>query len=333
MYIYIKSFNRPYFLDRCIESIYRNVKGITRVVVLDDGTPVKYLNVIQEKYPAVEIRRSEFWELKSRMIDSGILDRTKLDFPGNFWYRETRDAQDLFFLLEDDFYITGEINLGDIANFMHHENLLMYKLMWHGSPRQIDAKTTKHSCHHILWGKKRHTSKHFRRLANNTYKLRGIINKLCREKYYFTEFILPFYNFYNVAGAVYRTDYFEYMWRDVKKLNEYHQIFRSLEFYEKNGIVLKVGKSPFEVVKTSWLTSATNEFPNINLEIFPLNKLLNDKWLHNEFDSMHNYPHDYPPQYIAQFLEPSVKIEYFKYIEEFKKPFKFIHCNTDDYGA
>jgi len=45
--ILIKSFNRPYYLDRCLYSIYKFVKKTDfNIVVLDDGTPEKYLQKI-----------------------------------------------------------------------------------------------------------------------------------------------------------------------------------------------------------------------------------------------------------------------------------------------
>ena len=47
--IFIKSFNRPYYLDRCLQSIENFVEGDLWVKVLDDGTPEKYLKKIKHK--------------------------------------------------------------------------------------------------------------------------------------------------------------------------------------------------------------------------------------------------------------------------------------------
>ena len=41
MDILIKSFNRPFYLDRCLNSIHSFVSGDYRVSILDDGTPAK----------------------------------------------------------------------------------------------------------------------------------------------------------------------------------------------------------------------------------------------------------------------------------------------------
>jgi len=67
--IYIKSFNRPYYLERCIKSIYLNVIDQNlEIIVLDDGTNPKYLSLIKEKYPNVLIKESPFFEEKVKKI-------------------------------------------------------------------------------------------------------------------------------------------------------------------------------------------------------------------------------------------------------------------------
>jgi hypothetical protein len=45
MDIFIKYFNRPFYLDRCIQSVFQDVVRDFCVTVLRDGTRVKYLDV------------------------------------------------------------------------------------------------------------------------------------------------------------------------------------------------------------------------------------------------------------------------------------------------
>ena len=48
MDIIIKSFNRPYYLDRCLQSIQTFVQDSKyTIMVLDDGTSQKYLDKIK----------------------------------------------------------------------------------------------------------------------------------------------------------------------------------------------------------------------------------------------------------------------------------------------
>ena len=51
MRILIKSFYRPYLLERCLKSIYEKVKNAEdlEIIILDDGTPQKYLDKIKLK--------------------------------------------------------------------------------------------------------------------------------------------------------------------------------------------------------------------------------------------------------------------------------------------
>lgn len=332
MNIYIKSFNRPYFLDRCLATIYMKVQGFGKIIILDDGTPQKYLDKISEKYPEVEIRKSEFWEAKSAMIESGNIDRAELKFPGDFWNRETADAEDYLFMLEDDFFIVEDLNLADIERFMKDKKLLLYKALWLGSPLQIKTRTEDAGNHKLMYADYKINSKHFRRLSNNTYKLRSFFTTFFPDKYYFKTFFLPFYIYYGVSGAVYSAEYFRYMWKDIQKLNEYHQIFRSLEYYEQHGIEKKVGRPGKEAIKTSWLSSATNEFEGVDFNIFEFNRLINDKWLAGEINTLENYPHDYREGYFSKFLSPKQQINYSKWIASFKYPFIKSECETENYG-
>ncbi len=49
--IVIKSFTRPYYLERCLYSIYKFAVGDFRVQVLDDGTLPEYLARIKQLFP------------------------------------------------------------------------------------------------------------------------------------------------------------------------------------------------------------------------------------------------------------------------------------------
>ena len=75
--IFIKSFNRPFYLDRCIASLHQYISGDFKIIVLDDGTPEKYLDKIRKKYPDTEIRLSENYEKKIKAIDDNITTKSK----------------------------------------------------------------------------------------------------------------------------------------------------------------------------------------------------------------------------------------------------------------
>ena len=61
MNILIKSYYRPYLLDRCLQSIYEKVNDANNIeiIILDDGTPQKYLDKITTINPNVKLCRDE----------------------------------------------------------------------------------------------------------------------------------------------------------------------------------------------------------------------------------------------------------------------------------
>lgn len=83
MDIYIKSFNRAYLLHRTIASIYHYLNGFNgRIVVLDDGTPQRYLDKITELFPNIEIVKSPYYEQKSNDISLNKVPEKVI--PANF---------------------------------------------------------------------------------------------------------------------------------------------------------------------------------------------------------------------------------------------------------
>ena len=73
MDILIKSFNRPYYLDRCIESIKKFAQNQDfKITILDDGTPQKYLDKIQQKHSEITILKSALYDEKSNAIINTI---------------------------------------------------------------------------------------------------------------------------------------------------------------------------------------------------------------------------------------------------------------------
>jgi len=113
--IIIKSFNRPYYLDRCLQSIYTCVKGNFEIKILDDGTPKKYLDLIQLKYPNVNIITSNQYLDKIQAIENNINNGNKIDgftIPTDLWYNEVKTSSDYVLVTEDDvFYSVIKVGL------------------------------------------------------------------------------------------------------------------------------------------------------------------------------------------------------------------------------
>lgn len=329
MNIFIKSFNRPYLLDRCLQSIYLNVKGINSIIVLDDGTPDLYLDRIKETFPDIIIKKSEFHKEKSDMILSGQVLKNKLSFPGKFWHRECSSSRgEYFLLLEDDMYIVEKIDLNNLYKVMIDNRLQLFKLFWLGAKKLNFGKIVSNEGYELLYPKFPFTSSaNFRRITQNKF---GIFSHLERLglKYYNT-FILPFYSHYMVAGGIYSKEYFSYLWNNIDTLNEYTQVFRSLEYYEKNAIEFKIGKAKKESIKTTFLSSATNEMPNSNLSMFNFNHKMNEAWVEDKMNVMSGFPNGMSKLELSKFLTKEENIEWEKWIADFTNNFKNLGCDTN----
>lgn len=329
MDIFIKSFNRPYFLDRCIESIYQNISGFSRIIVLDDGTPQKYLDRLTEKYSEIIIRKSEFYNDKAAMISSGIIQKELLKFPGDFWYRECSTSQRFFLLLEDDMFVIEKVDLVDIEAFMNSNDLQIFKMLWLGSPLMNQGRIASLGNYELLFPKKNISVNHFQRTISNKFKKISVLRRLGLYHQYFKKNILPYYSIYIVAGAVYKSHYFDYMWKGVKKLDENKQIISSLQYYQDNNIELKVGKSPKELIKTSFKTSATNEFPNVDLSIFEFNKILNEAWLSCKLNIEDPHHFDVSDEQIKSIVSEQQYSNWLRWRKEFSKVYKILECDVD----
>ena len=141
MDILIKSFNRPYYLERCIQSIYTNVLDHSfSITVLDDGTPEKYLQKLQLKFPKIKLVTSEFYKEKSeRIAKEGA--SASIQIPIAMWLTAAKNATDYFVLLEDDIWFTQKINLLETKAILQNEKIYFLKLFWLNNPKLVHGIT------------------------------------------------------------------------------------------------------------------------------------------------------------------------------------------------
>lgn len=329
MDIFIKSFNRPYLLDKCLRTVTENISGYDRIIILDDGTPERFLARLLKSYPDIIIRKSEYYEQKSAMIESGNIVKSELKFPGDFWYREISQTDKPFFLLlEDDMYITNKVDLEEVREFMEMHGLLIYKMLWLGSPLLLQGDIRSFGNHEILTPLKSVNLKNLRLLTESPGKyFYYILIKLGFIKNFIVEKLSKFYAVYTVAGAVFSTNYFKELWRGIHTLDENEQILRTLTYYRDNQIPLQAGKSAEELVKTTFSSSATNEFEEVDFSIFGFNSNLNELWYSGKMDM------NTESFVFKDFIEKHFSQEDFRNWQEWKTKFtggyKLLNCELD----
>lgn len=331
--IIIKSFNRPYYLDRCLYSIQKyfiNFDGT--IIVVDDGTPWHYLVKIQEKYPKVTIVKSDFYEQKSKeVINKTGKQISKI--PINSWLDVVTNVSDNFLLLEDDIWFREAFDSKELDAFSNG-NFTMFKMFWLNNQNIIKSRVLRSNNQFVAYLPELLTKNPlFFKLVFNSHKF-GISKFFQRLNINSYQNLLPYYSIYSVAGVIYSKDYFLSLWKNHNNLvNEKLQIFNALHYLKHNeGTFIRSQK---ELLKTSFLSSATNFYKNnqgFSFDMMLFNDLLNEKWFENELEVTQNLESDLCETTISSFLEakknPKISNEnWIKWKNDFKNQFVVIGCN------
>ncbi|MCZ8198624.1 MAG: glycosyltransferase family A protein [Flavobacterium sp.] len=339
MDILIKSYNRPYYLDRCIQSIYLNcINSDFKIKILDDGTPHKYLDKLQNKFPDIQIYKSEFYEQKVNFTSKGKQPEIN-KIPIELWLEGAKNASDYFILLEDDIWFVEKFDLNMLHQNCIENKLVFVKMFWLGNEKLIQSKT-----HFIkdnltffepnLYLRNPLLYK-FVFYKFNRFKIRKTLKALRIHTY---DRFLSYYSIYAVAGVVFRKDYFLSLWNDHKnEVDEGLQLYNSVKFLKKNRNKIGFAHTTNEVVKTGFLSSATNQFKNykdVKIDMFLFNKTVNEAWYNDQLDVMQKYPKDLNSEQIAVIIEKENNvdlqvIEWKKWVSSFKNQFQSFGCNID----
>lgn len=333
MDILIKSFNRPYYLERCIQSIYTNVLDHTfSITVLDDGTPEKYLQKLQLKFPEIKLVTSEFYKEKSeRIAKEGA--SASIQIPIAMWLTAAKNATDYFVLLEDDIWFTQKINLQETERILKQEKASFLKLFWLNNPKLIHGTTLK-----VLENLQFYKPKVFTKNPLLYRLIFGITRygnrKLMRFlSLYSKEKALHYYSMYGVAGAIFHKDYFLSLWdKHTNVVDENLQLKNAVKYWHKHPHI-QFARTNQEYVATGFLSSATNKgFNPENFDVFQFNKSINEAWFNDKLDIMNNFPNDLNTAEIETILakenNPHATVKDWKlWTTRFKKQFQNIGCN------
>lgn len=302
----VKSFNRPYYLDRCLQSIADKVHGEYEVVVLDDGTPPVYLAEIARRHPAVHIERSDAYLAKVSQLQGHMAGGPAFNLriiPTKLWMEGVQKASDIFCMLEDDIWITEPFDISEVTAYMREQQIVLTKMYWGGDPSSFYGKLAggDHGLQKYIPALPKGPEWLTRMLLLNTFKSQSILHRLglVREGIYFQ---LPFYGLYSVASALFNKAYWLHLW-EVRQYqaDEVHQLARALNWTKRQPT--HFAKSERELTQTSFISSATNSFADVDFDVFAGNHYLNLAWLQGRFDSMANYPRDFEPAYLRSVFD------------------------------
>ncbi len=307
--IIIKSFNRPHYLDRCLYSIYQNVKGQFEVKIVDDGTPSKYLEKLIEKYPHIEIHKSQNYDRKEVAIQENLRSNKLIDgfqIPIKDWKKVVAHAEDYILMTEDDVWFTEEIDIDSLVETMVKYKTSLLKLGWI-STKPITSRIISEENKiqflkpNIFTGPRFVMDCFFKnrfKFFSFLYRL-GIVNNNSKSEYWLLNALLM---------GIYEKKYWLHIWSTLdKKVDEMEQLINATTWFNKfKSNDHLYGKLDRLVMNTTFQSSATTSYHDhyqINLDINKFNYCLNEEWFNNRLDVISDLPKDINPTKIKAILD------------------------------
>ena len=336
--IFIKSFNRPFYLDRCISSINQYVSGDFRIKVLDDGTPEQYLDKIRKKHPNVEILLSDNYEKKTKAIEENLISGKAVngfEIPTKFWYDNVKNASEYIVVTEDDVWFTNAININELSNQAKTLDINLIKLGWLGNESERNDLIIDSISDNLESAQPKPLPYFPKKLMEaffyNQYKFftilykLGQVDNLTQRKYWALNSILM--GFFN-------KEYWLKIWEGMNgKVDEKRQLINAALFYKKNKNNPNfISKLKLEAMKTTFQSSATNSYHEygFDFDVNRFNHLINEAWFKDEFDSMENFPKDFSLDYFRIFVGEKINFSDFeKWTNQFKLQYKNLGSNVD----
>ncbi|MGD9920016.1 MAG: hypothetical protein AB7V13_01050 [Pseudorhodoplanes sp.] len=266
--IYIKSFNRPFYLDRCIRSVKFNVTGYRKIIVLDDGTLAAHLDRIRQLHPDVEIRCSGADDGKVELLRREKFDEIARRYPSapEFWMRELAgDSNAYCMVLEDDVWIVRRLNLATLMQNLEQNEAIICKMWW--DPRTHNVT----SCFECPTG----PSLEYYDASCDT--------------------LSDAYSIWIVAFAVFRRDYWLNCVSAARRLaDERSQLIAACEFANSHSSV-RFAKTRSRSVYQGWIIPArsTPEYYEKGLVQHVYMDALNHAWTAGRLDPTEGYPFDF----------------------------------------
>lgn len=279
--IYIKSFARPFYLDRCIRSVKFNLNGYDRIIVLDDGTEQKHLAKIGEIHPDVEIRSSGADDGKLDLLRQEKFDDIARLYPvaSEFWAREVgKDPYSHTVILEDDSWIVRHIDLPSAVNNLEKHEAVICKLWW---------------------------SSHVHHVSTRYQAERGPLLEYITTGERLREAASAIWI---VAFAIFRRDYWLHCVSQAKRLgDERSQLAAALEF-AANRPEAAFAKTERRCVHQGWVIPArsTPEYYDKGLVQHRYMDALNGEWFDGRLSAIEGYPYDFSKEYIMRQLANSL---------------------------
>jgi hypothetical protein len=337
MDVFIKSFNRPYYLERCLRSLQSNLQGDFNITVLDDGTPLKYLEKIKAQLPSIKILRSNFAALKEEAISKHLKEEENFSLkkiPSQFWLENISKGSDIFLLMEEDAWMTGKLTLQETLEQIRKNNIVSLKLFWCENDHIVKGKKTSLSDDlEVITPSVLSNSTLANLLLNRKLRIRSAISRSANLT---KELILPYYALYTVSSAFFDKKFWTSLWKDSSDVvNEDQQLLKALKWYRSHP-ESRYAKSKIEKISTSYLTASYNTFQKIDFDFIRFNHVLNEAWISGDLDASQNLPGDFEVRYLEKFIGDTKTKDlnadnWRRWITTFQTQFREQGCKIDSF--
>ncbi|ASW75066.1 hypothetical protein IQ37_00370 [Chryseobacterium piperi] len=335
MDILIKSFNRPFYLDRCIASIYQNISGNFKIKILDDGTPKKYLDKIKTKYPEIEIYLSDNYEKKTKAINENLASGKNIngfEIPTKFWHKMVENSSKYVIVTEDDVWFTSPVNTDNLIKDAEKHNINLVKLGWLGNQSDLKNLTIQSISENLESSKPQKllllNEKLMTAFFYNKYKFFSILYKLGKVDNYTQG---KYWALNSILMGFFNKEYWLAIWKGMEgRVDEKKQLINASVYYKKHqSNPFFISKLKVESMKTTFQSSATNSYHKygFDFDVNLFNHIINEAWFKNDFDSMENYPKDFSLDYFKNFISEKINVsEFEKWTTRFRKQYEEIGC-------
>jgi hypothetical protein len=290
MDIVIKSFKRPFYIERLLESIRRYCLGYNRILIADGGTDKLYENIIMEKFPEVEWFESP--SAGKRIISKNYLNKNDVssisldDDRLNFWRSVIEKSDSKFILLiEDDCWLTEELNLRSFEEILIQRDASFCKLWFSEVPQQRFSSQSKLLDHHEI---------------NNKLSILEYKPNLSR--------IDSLYNYFIMAQAIFSKEYYLAATKNCYVEDETEQILKAYEFLKnKEGSSNpRAFQSSLRIIYQGWAVSVRSDdvfLLRAGFSGFNLIDVLSKQWSEGLFNCSENTPFDFSKKFILECLK------------------------------
>lgn len=329
--IFIKSFNRPFYLDRCIDSIEKYVSGTFRIKVLDDGTPEKYLNKIRKKYPNIEILLSDNYAKKIIAIEENLKSGKAVngfEIPTRFWYNNVEKASEYVIVTEDDVWFTHPVNVDGLCKEANDFSINLIKLGWLGNESERDDLIINSISDNLESAQPKPLPYFPRTLMEaffyNRYKFFTILYKIGKVDNYTQR---KYWALNSILMGFFDKKYWLQIWSGMDgKVDEKRQLINASLYYKRHQTNQNfIAKLKTESMKTTFQSSATNSYHEYGFDFDTnlFNHLINEAWLSGNFDSLQNFPKDFSMDYFKSYVSEKIDVnEFEKWVNQFKNQYK-----------